>query len=100
MADPVRLAVLADAVEEAGARGGLVSHFFFSSRRRHTRLSCDWSPDVCSSDLTLVIGFAAVPSLGAIRGPSAPKTAANRSGKRRAGKECRTRWAPHHSKKS
>src|SRR3954463_15846990 len=24
--------------------------FFFSSRRRHTRLSCDWSSDVCSSD--------------------------------------------------
>src|SRR3954466_12640235 len=23
---------------------------FFSSRRRHTRLSCDWSSDVCSSD--------------------------------------------------
>src|SRR5690242_21256928 len=26
--------------------------FFFSSRRRHTRLTCDWSSDVCSSDLT------------------------------------------------
>src|SRR6266480_7988457 len=25
--------------------------FFFSSRRRHTRLTCDWSSDVCSSDL-------------------------------------------------
>src|SRR3989344_7303244 len=24
--------------------------FFFSSRRRHTRLTCDWSSDVCSSD--------------------------------------------------
>src|SRR3954464_5981174 len=28
-----------------------VGLFFFSSRRRHTRLSCDWSSDVCSSDL-------------------------------------------------
>src|SRR3954465_12681440 len=28
------------------------SFFFFSSRRRHTRLSCDWSSDVCSSDHT------------------------------------------------
>src|SRR5256886_16351514 len=28
---------------------GLV--FFFSSRRRHTRFDCDWSSDVCSSDL-------------------------------------------------
>src|SRR5260370_35611016 len=24
---------------------------FFSSRRRHTRFKCDWSSDVCSSDL-------------------------------------------------
>src|SRR5438093_6287920 len=28
-----------------------VSSFFFSSRRRHTRLVSDWSSDVCSSDL-------------------------------------------------
>src|SRR2546427_3863609 len=27
------------------------SFFFFSSRRRHTRFDCDWSSDVCSSDL-------------------------------------------------
>src|SRR5437016_6230630 len=27
--------------------------FFFSSRRRHTRLVSDWSSDVCSSDLAL-----------------------------------------------
>src|SRR5207253_8318057 len=27
------------------------SHFFFSSRRRHTRWPRDWSSDVCSSDL-------------------------------------------------
>src|SRR5438034_7109571 len=26
-------------------------YFFFSSRRRHTRSLCDWSSDVCSSDL-------------------------------------------------
>src|SRR2546429_3101698 len=29
--------------------------FFFSSRRRHTRCSRDWSSDVCSSDLTMTI---------------------------------------------
>src|SRR5690606_40132131 len=29
-----------------------VVFFFFSSRRRHTRFSRDWSSDVCSSDLT------------------------------------------------
>src|SRR5688572_13542813 len=28
--------------------------FFFSSRRRHTRFDCDWSSDVCSSDLYLL----------------------------------------------
>src|SRR5690606_39870729 len=28
---------------------------FFSSRRRHTRFSRDWSSDVCSSDLYLVV---------------------------------------------
>src|SRR5690606_40360880 len=28
--------------------------FFFSSRRRHTRFSRDWSSDVCSSDLRYV----------------------------------------------
>src|SRR5947207_6453479 len=27
--------------------------FFFSSRRRHTRSLCDWSSDVCSSDLSV-----------------------------------------------
>src|SRR5436309_8565443 len=27
------------------------TYFFFSSRRRHTRFSRDWSSDVCSSDL-------------------------------------------------
>src|SRR5256885_6085388 len=30
--------------------------FFFSSRRRHTRLQGDWSSDVCSSDLTITDG--------------------------------------------
>src|SRR5438477_3669060 len=29
--------------------------FFFSSRRRHTRLTCDWSSDVCSSDLPAIL---------------------------------------------
>src|SRR5436190_11232810 len=29
----------------------LTFFFFFSSRRRHTRSLCDWSSDVCSSDL-------------------------------------------------
>src|SRR6266571_6761559 len=32
----------------------IIFFFFFSSRRRHTRLTCDWSSDVCSSDLGFV----------------------------------------------
>src|SRR2546430_4782676 len=37
---------------ESGRRCGTVMlGFFFSSRRRHTRFDCDWSSDVCSSDL-------------------------------------------------
>src|SRR5690242_13886926 len=35
----------------AFARSNFIS-FFFSSRRRHTSLTCDWSSDVCSSDLS------------------------------------------------
>src|SRR5256886_4959045 len=32
-------------------RSRTILFFFFSSRRRHTRFDCDWSSDVCSSDL-------------------------------------------------
>src|SRR5688572_15861064 len=31
------------------------SFFFFSSRRRHTSFDCDWSSDVCSSDLAVPV---------------------------------------------
>ena len=34
-----------------GGGGGEGGGFFFSGRRRHTRSHCDWSSDVCSSDL-------------------------------------------------
>src|SRR3989454_9135688 len=35
--------------------------FFFSSRRRHTRLQGDWSSDVCSSDLwSVLVGSASL----------------------------------------
>src|SRR5215467_11049892 len=33
----------------------MMFYFFFSSRRRHTRLQGDWSSDVCSSDLGLAL---------------------------------------------
>src|SRR5437588_386695 len=39
-------------VWQCGSRAILMtSSFFFSSRRRHTRSLCDWSSNVCSSDL-------------------------------------------------
>src|SRR5256885_5433311 len=97
------------------------SHFFFSSRRRHTRLQGDWSSDVCSSDLDypvkeLIIlddGTDAVEdlipnnpciryiclrekmSVGAKRN-LACELANGRSEERRVGKECRSRWSPYH----
>src|SRR2546430_11693393 len=38
--------------------------FFFSSRRRHTRFDCDWSSDVCSSDLnTTTVSTTFIPTL-------------------------------------
>src|SRR2546426_11309484 len=38
--------------------------FFFSSRRRHTRLQGDWSSDVCSSDLEQAATILALEALG------------------------------------
>src|SRR5699024_7583406 len=35
----------------------LTVHFFFSSRRRHTRSKRDWSSDVCSSDLDTFVSI-------------------------------------------
>src|SRR5256886_8265258 len=39
--------------------------FFFSSRRRHTRFDCDWSSDVCSSDLICATAVDAAIGAGA-----------------------------------
>src|SRR5690242_21962575 len=83
-------------------------NFFFSSRRRHTRLTCDWSSDVCSSDL-----HDPVQDVGADAGLLADRLVVEacgaqeqdvvgctvRSEERRVGKECRSRWAPYHQKK-
>src|SRR5256886_4190166 len=98
------------------------SFFFFSSRRRHTRFDCDWSSDVCSSDLlqrrrTGRRGG----SFGGgcererlcdrllqklqrpfhfcddqVRSQRQPGLAFTRSEERRVGKECRSRWSPYH----
>src|SRR5438034_10933921 len=77
--------------------------FFFSSRRRHTRSLCDWSSDVCSSDLKSAPNLIKNDPENSHREspadePAKPKTL-NRSEERRVGKECRYRWAPDHSKK-
>src|SRR2546430_11685984 len=94
--------------------------YFFSSRRRHTRFDCDWSSDVCSSDLPHSQARA---SPGGTRPCSRPwrldphATSSrlgqplsvlvlrrkgrqhHRSEERRVGKECRSRWSPYHYKK-
>src|SRR6266480_6697786 len=49
--------------------------FFFSSRRRHTILTCDWSSDVCSSDLS--VERASPRRWPAHRLPSAPRASAS-----------------------
>src|SRR2546430_9904424 len=95
------------------------SSFFFSSRRRHTRFDCDWSSDVCSSDLGRTIAGSNQPDITdvaqgvATRANELMENAANivsdrlgedihntlvvtRSEERRVGKECRSRWSPYH----
>src|SRR2546427_7643429 len=76
--------------------------FFFSSRRRHTRFDCDWSSDVCSSDLHGGVEDAHPDQPATLAGRethvtagSAPRAGA-RSEERRVGKECRSRWSPYH----
>src|SRR5690348_18212368 len=80
--------------------------FFFSSRRRHTRWTGDWSSDVCSSDLAAefekkypgikidsVNGLSDAELEKIVGGTYGGKT---RSEERRVGKECRSRWSPYH----
>src|SRR5690348_18315663 len=73
--------------------------FFFSSRRRHTRWTGDWSSDVCSSDL-LTLGDRAwrdalkTAELDADAVDRVIVTGLHRSEERRVGKEGRSRWAP------
>src|SRR2546426_8678825 len=86
------------------ASNGICKFFFFSSRRRHTRLQGDWSSDVCSSDLTTEFRVKNIVSLeGAAIDPEfMPKFPGLedkencRSEERRVGKECRSRWSPYH----
>src|SRR5205085_6875894 len=86
--------------------------FFFSSRRRHTRFDCDWSSDVCSSDLELVESLCIMgPGLDGSRqldGAQPPAITTRdtqldspclRSEERRVGKESRSRLAKNLYKK-
>src|SRR2546430_9536905 len=85
--------------------------FFFSSRRRHTRFDCDWSSDVCSSDLAqlgrrrtgenivgndLRAGPKRALGLPGVAQTCQPIDFGLRSEERRVGKECRSRWSPYH----
>src|SRR5712692_5342286 len=54
---------------------GNVVGFFVSSRRRHTRWNCDWSSDVCSSDL---IGYGVEESRGLLFGAEGAVTLGSR----------------------
>src|SRR2546430_5447435 len=94
------------------------SFFFFSSRRRHTRFDCDWSSDVCSSDLALVLSWALMQEPPKTEPAKTEKKAVYtalvggdvytvtqgvmkggtvlRSEERRVGRECRSRWSPYH----
>src|SRR2546426_11247397 len=42
--------------------------FFFSSRRRHTRLQGDWSSDVCSSDLFPIVHLTGTSTINGVQG--------------------------------
>src|SRR5687768_18056457 len=106
-----------------------VCPFFFSSRRRHTRCSRDWSSDVCSSDLefevnpsggltlkrfrTKALGIegsqeskrekaiqTAVQELLTYRGFTARTANVCRSEERRVGKECSSGWSRDDEKKT
>src|SRR2546430_10461752 len=98
------------------------SCFFFSSRRRHTRFDCDWSSDVCSSDLPGDQDGDGLPDEleKSAKNKTDPAKAdsdgdglkdgdedknhngmvdageTDRSEERRVGKECRSRWSPYH----
>ena len=74
---------------------------FFSTRRRHTRCSRDWSSAVCSSDLTpTTTTTTTTPTTTTTTTTTlTTTTTTTRSEERRGGKECRCRWSTDHQKK-
>src|SRR5690242_3599272 len=95
--------LLAGRLEVLRANAPYWLEFFFSSRRRHTRLTCDWSSDVCSSDLAHLghqqlineDAHAVGAETGQIRQQHWQQIFV-RSEERRVGKECRSRGRPRH----
>src|SRR5688572_33272135 len=90
-----------------GATQSYPWYFFFSSRRRHTRFDCDWSSDVCSSDLGAGRPLrctsqrpASTAARSAFMSSTARSTHCSRSEERRVGKECRSRRSAYHYKKN
>src|SRR5690606_40795117 len=79
---------------------GHLLFFFFSSRRRHTRFSRDWSSDVCSSDLLYPLWYKHVFAIDWFNLDYRDLYdicrfgSGVRSEERRVGKECRSRGAP------
>src|SRR5205085_3298009 len=85
--------------------------FFFSSRRRHTRFDCDWSSDVCSSDLcwfglytvtyssTFLGPLNLVVSMVTSRKPVSRGWRTCEIGRASCREEGRSRWGPDHVKK-
>src|SRR5215204_2723988 len=77
-------------------RSMTVSFFFFSSRRRHTRSLCDWSSDVCSSDLRELRRAFHIQEDVLRLDVAVQHAVIVEIGRRRVGKECRSRWSPYH----
>src|SRR5437016_12932521 len=95
-----------------------VLFFFFSSRRRHTRLVSDWSSDVCSSDLARSQHDFTVACRISARGQQRNQSHAAalvvlaifllelraerghcEIGRASCRERCRSRWSPYHEKK-
>src|SRR5210317_478148 len=80
--------------------------FFFKQKTAYELSECDWSSDVCSSDLQIVVGDdgAGVRSGQPLLIAVDPDLGVERSEERRVGKECRigcrSRRSPYHSKKT
>src|SRR5690348_18001276 len=55
-------------VADAAVIVDAVAQFFFSSRRRHTRWTGDWSSDVCSSDLGFTVKFWHIAGVKSLKG--------------------------------